>query len=292
MQFQSQLAELEKLPEILKITETQLAECQDQLQSYEKKNVDLSVMIADLRQRVRDWQKVPAALQSASLRPRWISNHRKVQTSSLFSPLFEKIKRALQNKGVCYVFVQEVSGVASSIPCCLKGFSSLDAEPYWDLNSSSDNTCWCQCLLLVLPSCQLSLLWFSANRAVPTLFSHPEFRLFSQLLFFCPQKDCIGIAGQLQTDMTSTTMPQDTQQVILQSDCFTLIGLELQTFLALMPLWAAVMYVAALNLCALLCLQVAALHTSVGRPSFSFAVRKNFLIPFQTLAGSTGKMNV
>ncbi|PKU33049.1 hypothetical protein llap_16648 [Limosa lapponica baueri] len=50
-QFQSQLAELEKLPEILKITETQLAECQDQLQSYEKKNVDLSVMIADLRQR-------------------------------------------------------------------------------------------------------------------------------------------------------------------------------------------------------------------------------------------------
>ncbi|KFQ99371.1 Outer dense fiber protein 2, partial [Opisthocomus hoazin] len=51
-QFQSQLAELEKLPEILKMTETQLAECQDQLQSYEKKNVDLSVMIGDLRQRV------------------------------------------------------------------------------------------------------------------------------------------------------------------------------------------------------------------------------------------------
>ncbi|XP_010289532.1 PREDICTED: outer dense fiber protein 2 isoform X4 [Phaethon lepturus] len=69
-QFQSQLAELEKLPEILKITETQLAECQDQLQSYEKNNMDLSLMIADLRQRVRDWQKVPAALQSASLRPR------------------------------------------------------------------------------------------------------------------------------------------------------------------------------------------------------------------------------
>ncbi|XP_071621885.1 outer dense fiber protein 2 isoform X3 [Heliangelus exortis] len=51
-QFQSKLAELEKLPEILKITETRLAECQDQLQSYEKKNVDLSVMIADLRQRI------------------------------------------------------------------------------------------------------------------------------------------------------------------------------------------------------------------------------------------------
>ncbi|XP_009952368.1 PREDICTED: outer dense fiber protein 2 isoform X1 [Leptosomus discolor] len=51
-QFESQLAELEKLPEILKITDTQLAECQDQLQSYEKKNVDLSVTIADLRQRI------------------------------------------------------------------------------------------------------------------------------------------------------------------------------------------------------------------------------------------------
>jgi len=51
---------LEKLPEILRITETQLAECQDQLQSYEKKNMDLSVMIADLRQRVRDWQRAPA----------------------------------------------------------------------------------------------------------------------------------------------------------------------------------------------------------------------------------------
>uniref|UniRef100_A0A8B9EP08 Outer dense fiber protein 2 n=1 Tax=Anser cygnoides TaxID=8845 RepID=A0A8B9EP08_ANSCY len=51
-QFQSQLAELEKLPEILRITETQLAKCQDQLQSYEKKNVDLSLIIADLRQRI------------------------------------------------------------------------------------------------------------------------------------------------------------------------------------------------------------------------------------------------
>ncbi|XP_068513505.1 outer dense fiber protein 2 isoform X2 [Anas acuta] len=51
-QFQNQLAELEKLPEILRITETQLAKCQDQLQSYEKKNVDLSVIIADLRQRI------------------------------------------------------------------------------------------------------------------------------------------------------------------------------------------------------------------------------------------------
>ncbi|XP_029141767.1 outer dense fiber protein 2 isoform X1 [Protobothrops mucrosquamatus] len=51
-QFQSQVAELEKLPEILKITETKLAECQEQLKSYEKKNMDLSAMITDLRQRI------------------------------------------------------------------------------------------------------------------------------------------------------------------------------------------------------------------------------------------------
>ncbi|NWW82508.1 ODFP2 protein, partial [Climacteris rufus] len=50
--FQSQLAELEKLPEILKYTETQLAECHEQLQCYEKKNTDLCAMIADLRQLV------------------------------------------------------------------------------------------------------------------------------------------------------------------------------------------------------------------------------------------------
>nr|XP_003229700.2 PREDICTED: outer dense fiber protein 2 [Anolis carolinensis] len=51
-QFQNQVAELEKLPEILKMTEMKLAECQDQLQSYEKKNADLSAMITDLRQRI------------------------------------------------------------------------------------------------------------------------------------------------------------------------------------------------------------------------------------------------
>ncbi|XP_048368127.1 outer dense fiber protein 2 [Sphaerodactylus townsendi] len=51
-EFQSQIAELEKLPEILRITETKLAECQDQLKSYEKKNSDLTAMIGDLRQRI------------------------------------------------------------------------------------------------------------------------------------------------------------------------------------------------------------------------------------------------
>uniref|UniRef100_A0A6G1RV02 Outer dense fiber protein 2 n=1 Tax=Hypotaenidia okinawae TaxID=2861861 RepID=A0A6G1RV02_9GRUI len=68
--LQSKLADMEKLPEILKITDTQLAECQDHLQSSEKKNMDLTVTIADLRQRVREWQKVHTALQSTILRPR------------------------------------------------------------------------------------------------------------------------------------------------------------------------------------------------------------------------------
>ncbi|XP_027733579.1 outer dense fiber protein 2 isoform X1 [Empidonax traillii] len=68
--FQEQLAELEKLPELLKYTETQLAQCHEQLQSYEKKNTDLCAMIADLRQMVRDWQKVPIPVQSSTLKPR------------------------------------------------------------------------------------------------------------------------------------------------------------------------------------------------------------------------------
>lgn len=83
---------------------------------YEKKNTDLCAMIADLRQLVRDWQKTPVPVQSSTMKAEWISNHSKVQTSSLFSSLFEKIKRALQNKSVCHVFVQEVSVFAGSIP--------------------------------------------------------------------------------------------------------------------------------------------------------------------------------
>ena len=55
-QFHSQLADLEQLPDILKITEAKLAECQDQLQSYER-NIDLTAIISDLHSRVRDWQK-------------------------------------------------------------------------------------------------------------------------------------------------------------------------------------------------------------------------------------------
>nr|KAF6315094.1 outer dense fiber of sperm tails 2 [Myotis myotis] len=67
-QFQSQLADLQQLPDILKITESKLAECQDQLQGYERKNIDLSAIISDLRSRVRDWQKGSHELARAGSR--------------------------------------------------------------------------------------------------------------------------------------------------------------------------------------------------------------------------------
>ncbi|CAO2597811.1 Outer dense fiber protein 2 [Lemmus lemmus] len=51
-QFQSQLAHLQQLPDILKITEAKLAECQDQLQGYERKNINLTAIISDLRSRI------------------------------------------------------------------------------------------------------------------------------------------------------------------------------------------------------------------------------------------------
>ncbi|XP_055982056.1 outer dense fiber protein 2-like [Sorex fumeus] len=56
-QFQSQLAELQQPPDILKFAEAKLAECQNQLQDYEKKNVDLTALISRLRSQVRDWQE-------------------------------------------------------------------------------------------------------------------------------------------------------------------------------------------------------------------------------------------
>lgn len=67
-QFQSQLADLQQLPDILKITEAKLAECQDQLQGYERKNIDLTAIISDLRSRVRDWQKGSHELTRAGVR--------------------------------------------------------------------------------------------------------------------------------------------------------------------------------------------------------------------------------
>ncbi|KAG9477654.1 hypothetical protein GDO78_012915 [Eleutherodactylus coqui] len=50
--FQSRLEELEKLPEMLKMTELTLQECREQLQGYEQKNSDLSSVISDLRIRM------------------------------------------------------------------------------------------------------------------------------------------------------------------------------------------------------------------------------------------------
>ncbi|CAO2598046.1 Outer dense fiber protein 2 [Lemmus lemmus] len=67
-QFQSQLADLQQLPDILKITEAKLAECQDQLQGSERKNIDLTAIISDLRSRVRDWQKGSHELAQAGSR--------------------------------------------------------------------------------------------------------------------------------------------------------------------------------------------------------------------------------
>lgn len=73
--------------------------------------------------------------------------------------------------------------------------------------------------------------------------------------------------------MTCTTMPQDTANNL--AVCFTLMGLELQTFLvfkSLVSLWDAVMYMAVINVCAFLCLQVAALHASFYQAGFSCAI--------------------
>ncbi|XP_007471843.1 PREDICTED: outer dense fiber protein 2 isoform X8 [Lipotes vexillifer] len=54
--------------EIETITEAKLAECQDQLQGYERKNIDLTAIISDLRSRVRDWQKGSHELARAGAR--------------------------------------------------------------------------------------------------------------------------------------------------------------------------------------------------------------------------------
>ncbi|XP_029469074.1 outer dense fiber protein 2 [Rhinatrema bivittatum] len=50
--FSSRLADLEQLPELLKITESKLQECQNRLVDYEMKNKELTSMIADLRVRM------------------------------------------------------------------------------------------------------------------------------------------------------------------------------------------------------------------------------------------------
>ncbi|EPY83297.1 outer dense fiber of sperm tails 2 isoform 1 isoform 1-like protein [Camelus ferus] len=65
-QFQSQLADLQQLPDILKITEAKLAECQDQLQGYERKNIDLTAIISDLRSRVEQTKEHAASKERAA----------------------------------------------------------------------------------------------------------------------------------------------------------------------------------------------------------------------------------
>ncbi|KAM8934762.1 outer dense fiber protein 2 isoform 2-T2 [Pelodytes ibericus] len=50
--YQSRLAELEQLPELLKLTERKLQDCQDQLRSYEQKNSELTSVISELRVRM------------------------------------------------------------------------------------------------------------------------------------------------------------------------------------------------------------------------------------------------
>lgn len=86
------------------------------------------------------------------------------------------------------------------------------------------NTCFCYFHHLVsFPSCGCLLI----------VLSQPCFLTQFQVVFpvsvFCPQKDCIGIAGQLQTGMTSTTMPQDAANYLavwlLYSDWLGIINL-------------------------------------------------------------------
>lgn len=157
---------------------------------YEKKNGDLCGMIADLRQLVRDWQKVPVPVQSSTAKSDWVCNHSKVQTSALFSSLFEKIKRALQNKGVCHVFVQEVSGFAGSIPWYLKGFSSLGAKSFWDLLAAMAalaNASPCLCHLILLSAFPPVVFWWWCW---PNYFLTLISGCFPSFCFLFPEKLC------------------------------------------------------------------------------------------------------
>ncbi|XP_078281901.1 outer dense fiber protein 2 isoform X2 [Rhinoraja longicauda] len=53
-QMQKKLSDLEPVPELLKLTEHKLQDCQQQLAMYEKKNVDQSSIICDLRMEIED----------------------------------------------------------------------------------------------------------------------------------------------------------------------------------------------------------------------------------------------
>ncbi|XP_061867700.1 outer dense fiber protein 2 isoform X2 [Colius striatus] len=124
-QFQSQLAELEKLPEILKITETQLAECQDQLQSYEKKNMELSVMIADLRQQMElqgdKMEMTRERYQSAQEEKKHLTLkveelERKLETTSAQNMEFlQVIAKREESIHQCQLRLEEKTGECSSL---------------------------------------------------------------------------------------------------------------------------------------------------------------------------------
>ncbi|XP_051893106.1 outer dense fiber protein 2 isoform X2 [Pristis pectinata] len=53
-QMQKKLSDLEPVPELLKLTEHKLQDCQQQLVMYEKKNVDQSSIICDLRMEIEE----------------------------------------------------------------------------------------------------------------------------------------------------------------------------------------------------------------------------------------------
>ncbi|XP_055516182.1 outer dense fiber protein 2-like isoform X3 [Leucoraja erinacea] len=53
-QMQKKLSDLEPVPELLKLTEHKLQDCQQQLAMYEKKNVDQSSIICDLRMEIEE----------------------------------------------------------------------------------------------------------------------------------------------------------------------------------------------------------------------------------------------
>ncbi|XP_063792580.1 outer dense fiber protein 2 isoform X2 [Pseudophryne corroboree] len=90
-QFQSRLEDLEKLPEMLRMTETKLQECQDQVQGYEHKNAELSSIISDLRIRMEQQGD-----KMESSRDRYQSA---LEENKLLSLKLEELERRLDDTG-------------------------------------------------------------------------------------------------------------------------------------------------------------------------------------------------
>ncbi|KAM5146767.1 outer dense fiber protein 2 isoform 2-T2 [Mantella aurantiaca] len=89
--FQSRLEELEKLPEMLKMTEIKLQECQEQLQGYEQKNAELSSIISDLRVRMEQQGD-----KMESTRDRYQSA---MEENKLLSLKLEELERRMEDTG-------------------------------------------------------------------------------------------------------------------------------------------------------------------------------------------------